>query len=108
MIMVFLSQSGVVVLWLLTLLYESGVNGHAALAATLEVRHVPFTEKQPVAMLKPLAAVEVAVPVMLRPFTLSPLLKVEVAPALKVKAPVVPSIVKAAVVEVAIAVEVAK
>ena len=49
-----------------TLLYESGVNGHAAEAAAAFVRHVPLIAKQPVVRFTPAPNVEVALVARLR------------------------------------------
>ena len=73
------------------------------------VIQVPLMEKQPAVRLMPAAAVLVALePVRLMLVAWRPEEKVEVAPALKVKAPVELSMVRAALVDVAEAVEVAR
>ena len=75
----------------------------------MEMRHVPAIAKQPVARLMPLPNVEVAVdPVILRYVACNPDANVDVAPELKVKAELVPLMEKAEMVEVAVAVEVAR
>ena len=71
--------------------------------------HVPPIEKHPVARLRPLPNVEVALcEVMLSAVACKPDVNVDVAPELKVKALLVPLIASAAVVEVAVAVLVAR
>ena len=65
-----------------------------------EVRHVPFTAKQPALMVKPFAPVEVAVPLWLKVRTLRPPWNVEVAGDPKVAAPLTPLKEREATVEV--------
>jgi hypothetical protein len=98
--MVSLSQSGVVVDWLATPLYEEGVNGHAVPPREERVRQLFDIAKQPPVRLMPWLPVEVAE--MAKRERLRPPEKVDVESEPKVAAPVIAWKESMAVVEVAL------